>query len=63
MTDFTRGQKGKLADMGCIGLFPVAIQVAAQGMDIDISCFGLDAQGQLSDDRFMVFFNQLSCPG
>jgi tellurite resistance protein TerA len=63
MTDFARGQKGKLADMGCTGMFPVVLAVSAQGMDIDISCFGLDAGGQLSDDRFMVFFNQKSCPG
>ena len=63
MTDFSRGQKGKLADMGCAGAFPVAIAVAAQGMDIDISCFGLDADSKLSDDRYMVFFNQKSCPG
>ena len=63
MTDFSRGQKGKLADMGCTGPFPVALAVSAQGMDIDISCFGLDANEKLSDDRFMVFFNQKSCPG
>jgi tellurite resistance protein TerA len=63
MTDFTRGQKGKLADMGCTGSFPVTLAVSAQGMDTDISCFGLDGEGKLSDDRFMVFFNQKSCPG
>jgi tellurite resistance protein TerA len=63
MSDFSRGQKGKLADMGCAGAFPVVLNVSAQGMDIDISCFGLDANGKLSDDRFMVFFNQKSCPG
>ncbi|MDB5870334.1 MAG: stress protein [Polaromonas sp.] len=49
--------------MGCTGLFPIVLNLSAQGMDIDISCFGLDANGQLSDDRFMVFFNQKSCPG
>ncbi len=63
MTDFSRGQKGKLADMGCSGKFPVTLTLESQGMDIDISCFGLDIGGQLSDDRFMVFFNQKSCPG
>ncbi len=63
MTDFSRGQKGKLADMGCAGAFPVVLTVAAQGVDIDLSCFGLDAGERLSDDRFMVFFNQKSCPG
>lgn len=63
MTNFTRGQKGKLAEMGCIGIFPVALHLSVQGMDIDTSCFGLDVNGQLSDDRYMVFFNQKSCPG
>ena len=63
MTNFSRGQKGKLAEMGCSGKFPVSLTLESQGMDIDISCFGLDVSGQLSDDRFMVFFNQKSCPG
>ena len=63
MTDFARGQKGKLSDMGCMGAFPIVLNIAAQGMDVDISCFGLDANDQLSDDRYMVFFNQKSCPG
>jgi tellurite resistance protein TerA len=63
MTDFTRGQKGKLADLGCTGPFAITLTLEASGMDIDVSCFGLDAGGQLSDDRFMVFFNQKSCPG
>lgn len=63
MTDFTRGQKGKLADMGCTGAFPIVLNIAAQGMDVDIACFGLDANDKLSDDRYMVFFNQKSSPG
>ena len=49
--------------MQCTGAFPVVLALAAPGMEIDISCFGLDANGQLSDDRYMVFFNQKSCPG
>lgn len=63
MTDFARGQKGKLADMGCAGAFQIVLNIAAQGMDVDIACFGLDENGKLSDDRYMVFFNQKSCPG
>ena len=63
MTDFSRGQKGKLADLGCTGLFSVTLALDAPDIDIDVSCFGLDATGQLSDERFMVFFNQKSCPG
>lgn len=63
MTDFARGQKGKLTDIGCTGAFPIELSIAAQGMEVDIACFGLDANDQLSDDRYMVFFNQKSCPG
>lgn len=63
MTDFARGQKGKLADIGCTGAFPIVLSVATQGMEVDIVCFGLDANDKLSDDRYMVFYNQKSCPG
>ena len=62
MTSFTRGQKGKLADLGLGAAFPVTLDIAAGSMDVDVSCFGLDAEGQLSDDRFMVFFNQKNAP-
>jgi len=63
MTDFNRGQKGKLITMGCHDVFPIIINITSQGMDIDVSCFGLDSNDKLSDDRFMVFYNQKSCPG
>ncbi|MFJ2684585.1 VWA domain-containing protein [Pseudomonas sp. NPDC087342] len=29
---------------------------------LDFVCFGIDAQGKLSDDRYMVFFNQPTTP-
>lgn len=63
MATLARGQKTKLADIGCSGPFPLVLQVAAAGMEIDIACFGLDANDKLSDDRYMVFFNQTACPG
>lgn len=62
MTDFLRGQKGKLADIGCTGAFRVILNIAAPGISVDIACFGLDAGGQLSDDRYMVFYNQKTSP-
>lgn len=49
--------------MQCTGTFPVVLALSVQGMEVDMSCFGLDANDQLSDDRYMVFFNQKSCPG
>jgi tellurite resistance protein TerA len=60
MTNFERGQKAKLADLGCSGAFPVLLDMT--GLDVDIACFGLDANDQLSDDRYMVFFNQKASP-
>ncbi|MES2743140.1 MAG: TerD family protein [Pseudomonadota bacterium] len=62
MNTFLRGQKGKLDDLGLHGPFAARLQCAAGAMEVDVSCFGLDAAGRLSDDRYMVFFNQKSTP-
>lgn len=62
MTDFLKGQKGKLADLGCGHQFNVDVDIAANGAAVDVSCFGLDAGDKLSDDRYMVFYNQLASP-
>ena len=62
MNQFARGQKGKLADLGCGHAFDVDIEIAASGIAVDVSCFGLDANDKLSDDRYMVFYNQLASP-
>lgn len=62
MKNFTRGQKGRISDLGCTEAFSVVLNLSAQGVDVDATCFGLDANGQLSDDRYMIFFNQKSCP-
>ena len=32
------------------------------GAVYDYCCFGVDASGKLSDDRYMVFYNQTSSP-
>jgi tellurite resistance protein TerA len=62
MTPFARGQKGKLADLGAGNAFTVEVDMQAPGMSVDVSCFGLDAAERLSDDRYMVFYNQLASP-
>jgi tellurite resistance protein TerA len=59
---FSRGQKGKLTDLGLSTAFAVTLDFQTPGFTVDVSCFGLDANGQLSDDRFMVFFNQKTAP-
>lgn len=62
MSNFTRGQKGKLADLGLNGPFAVTLDIVSGSMEVDVSCFGVDAAGKLSDDRYMVFYNQKSSP-
>jgi tellurite resistance protein TerA len=60
---YARGQKGKLSDLGCGTQFPVEVDINLPGALVDVSCFGLDANEKLSDERFMVFYNQLAAPG
>jgi tellurite resistance protein TerA len=62
MISFARGQKGKLADLGCTSKFTVELDIAAAGMAVDVSCFGVDSAGKLLDERYMVFYNQLASP-
>ena len=62
MNTFSRGQKGKLADSGCQTPFTVSVNIAPAGMSVDVSCFGVDSADKLSDERFMVFYNQLAAP-
>lgn len=63
MQQFTRGAKVKVAllapSLECeinLTLSPLA------GCDLDVSCFGIDKAGQLSDEGYFIFFNQLSSP-
>jgi len=63
MTTFSRGQKGKLADLGVGSSFAVDLDIQAPGFAVDVSCFGLDSLEKLSDERYMVFYNQLASPG
>ena len=62
MTTYPRGAKVGLADIGCDRPFTVAIDVTGAGLVIDVACFGLDARGKLSDERYLVFYNQAASP-
>ncbi|MGH9157362.1 MAG: TerD family protein, partial [Acidimicrobiales bacterium] len=63
MPTFTRGQKSKLADLTSVTDLTVGIGLTGSGSEVyDISCFGVDADGKLSDDRYFVFYNQPSAP-
>ncbi|OEV05917.1 TerD family protein [Streptomyces oceani] len=60
--EFQRGHKAKISDLTAGTDLYVGVQITAPGLNFDISCFGLDADERLSDDRYFVFFNQPKSP-
>ncbi|MFF2139767.1 TerD family protein [Streptomyces sp. NPDC058193] len=60
--EFQRGHKAKISDLTSGTDLYVGVQIAGSGLTFDISCFGLDANEQLSDDRYFIFFNQPKSP-
>ncbi|MGF7237127.1 MAG: TerD family protein [Frankia sp.] len=61
VAQFTRGQKSQLSALTTGTDLYVGIYLDAPG-DWDISCFGLDGDGKLSDEEYFVFFNQPNSP-
>ncbi|MFB7737447.1 TerD family protein [Streptomyces sp. NPDC056112] len=60
--EFQRGHKARISDLTAGTDLYVGVQISAPGLTVDISCFGLDADERLSDDRYFVFFNQPQSP-
>ncbi|MEV7399074.1 TerD family protein [Streptomyces sp. NPDC091267] len=60
--EFQSGHKAKISDLTPGTDLYVGVQIAGPGLTFDISCFGLDANEQLSDDRYFIFFNQPKSP-
>jgi stress response protein SCP2/uncharacterized protein (AIM24 family) len=60
--EFQRGHKAKIGDLTAGTDLYIGVQIAGPGLTFDISCFGLDAHEQLSDDRYFIFFNQPKSP-
>ena len=57
-----RGFRDKLSKhLDINSTFEVIIQTIGNA-EYDYSCFGVDAQNKLSDDRYMFFYNQISSP-
>ena len=61
MQNLIKGQKARIQDIIGSDAFEVGVYINAS-MTIDITCFGLDEKKQLSDDRYMIFYNQMSSP-
>ncbi len=60
MKKISRGQRLRISEFHNSTTFGVRIQL--QGLPVDTACFGLDANGRLSDERYVTFFNQRSTP-
>lgn len=60
-TTLQTGQKLKLTEL--TGEQRLSVRVSVQHPDLDLSVFGLNAERQLKDDRYFVFFNQPASPG
>ena len=56
------GEKVQVPEEMLSSILEVEVQLQSQQM-IDIACFGLDDQRKLSDDRYMIFYNQPESPG
>lgn len=61
MQTFQTGQKSPLSHLTTSNLLTLSARVTGPA-EYDLSLFGLDASGKLSDDRYMVFFNQTATP-
>ena len=62
MTELVRGQRAVVPPPYDRAIEVAVSIVVPDGVTTDVSCFGVDAAGQLSDDRYMVFYNQPSTP-
>lgn len=66
MVTLIAGQKCSLSDIVQASEFQITAELTLQSgtekTDIDMACFGVDGSGKLSDDRYFIFYNQLSSP-
>lgn len=60
METLSKGQRLRVAELVPSGALQIGLE--AQGVALDFACFGLDAAGKLSDERYMTFFNQPATP-
>ena len=62
MISMQRGMRGKIGQIFDPAQ-DIVLQLQTDGQAIyDYSCFGVDSAGKLSDDRYMIFYNQTESP-
>lgn len=57
MAEIVRGFRGKIPS----GMINVDMNISGSAV-YDFSCFGVDGNDNLSDDRYMIFYNQTASP-
>ena len=63
MQQITQGQRMPLSNLIQGHALSVSVQLQIGSPNsVDVSCFGLDSRGHLSDDRYMTFYNQPTSP-
>lgn len=63
MKPVSRGQKLKLSDVTPLQSIEVGVALTfAAPQVVDVTCFGVDGQEKLSDERYMIFYNQKTSP-
>lgn len=60
--ELVKASRVRIADLTPGTDLYLGVRLNAPGLAFDISCFGLDAEERLSDDRYFVFFNQPASP-
>lgn len=60
--ELQKGQKCKLTDLTGDGRLRLSVTLSLPGGEADVTCFGVDGAGKLSDDRYFVFYNQTASP-
>ena len=62
LMDIQRGMRDKL-DKYLSTAQPLCVTLLTSGAAVyDCCCFGVDAEDKLSDDRYMIFYNQTASP-
>ncbi len=63
MNHLTVGQRTPLSNLAIDDTAPITLKFTRQSpIEMDISCFALDAAGKLINDDYMVFYNQPTSP-
>jgi len=60
--ELQKGQKLRISDLTHEHKLSICVNVSMSNGEADITCFGVDAAGQLSDDRYFIFYNQTTSP-